>query len=127
MNTSLVRRLALGALGLAAIWITASAALAAPRPLPTDAASLRRGAAIYMESCATCHGLKGKGDGPVASSYTPPPPDFTKGELRHGSTDEDLVRAIAIGIAGTGMTGFKGRLPDSDIAAVAAYVRSLRK
>ena len=127
MRTTRLRHLALGALGLAAIWSSAGVTLAAPKPLPTDATSLKRGAAIYMESCATCHGFKGKGDGPVASSYTPPPPDFTKGELRHGGTDDDLIRAITLGIPGTGMTGFKGRLSDPDILAVAAYVRSFRK
>ncbi|NDD27800.1 MAG: hypothetical protein EB084_05970 [Proteobacteria bacterium] len=97
------------------------------RPLPTDAAAIKRGGAIYAQNCATCHGLKGKGDGPVASSLTSRPTDFTSGVLRHGSNDEELVKSITLGIPSTGMSGFKGRLSEAEITAVAAYVRSLKK
>ncbi len=33
---------------------------------------------IYGEYCASCHGVSGKGDGPVARSLKTPPTDLTK-------------------------------------------------
>jgi mono/diheme cytochrome c family protein len=39
----------------------------------------------YLRSCASCHGVSGKGDGPVAKSLSPPPADLTKlAEANHG-------------------------------------------
>jgi len=32
----------------------------------------------YMRSCASCHGVTGKGDGPIGKSLTKPPADLTK-------------------------------------------------
>ena len=43
----------------------------APYTLPTD------GAKVYAAYCASCHGLKGLGDGPVAASLKIPTPDLT--------------------------------------------------
>jgi hypothetical protein len=32
----------------------------------------------FLRSCASCHGVSGKGDGPVAKSLKTPPADLTK-------------------------------------------------
>jgi mono/diheme cytochrome c family protein len=32
----------------------------------------------FLRSCASCHGISGKGDGPVAKSLRTAPPDLTK-------------------------------------------------
>jgi mono/diheme cytochrome c family protein len=32
----------------------------------------------FLQSCASCHGASGKGDGPVANSLSPRPADLTK-------------------------------------------------
>jgi mono/diheme cytochrome c family protein len=32
----------------------------------------------YLKSCASCHGVTGKGNGPVIKSLIKPPPDLTK-------------------------------------------------
>jgi hypothetical protein len=40
--------------------------------------------AIYEERCASCHGVNGKGDGPVAAALTVPPPDLTTIARRTG-------------------------------------------
>jgi mono/diheme cytochrome c family protein len=32
----------------------------------------------FLRSCASCHGVSGKGDGPVANSLSPPPSDLTR-------------------------------------------------
>ncbi|MDR9392709.1 c-type cytochrome [Roseovarius sp. SYSU LYC5161] len=36
------------------------------------------GRALYMDNCAQCHGVSGKGDGPWAGSYDPAPSDLTR-------------------------------------------------
>ncbi len=37
-----------------------------------------QGKQVFDNRCALCHGQNGAGDGPAASSFTPPPADFTK-------------------------------------------------
>jgi mono/diheme cytochrome c family protein len=53
------------------------------------------------------------------------PPDFTFNQLRGGDAPEDIYRAIAAGIGGTAMPTWKNVLPDTDLWAMAHYVRSL--
>ena len=38
--------------------------------------AIAQGAALYAENCAQCHGLRGRGDGPLATSLTNRPPDL---------------------------------------------------
>lgn len=42
-------------------------------PIPVDADSLARGAALYETNCMTCHGDTGMGDGPTGASLDPLP------------------------------------------------------
>jgi len=42
-------------------------------PVPADEASIARGAEIYANQCATCHGDEGLGDGPGGANLDPPP------------------------------------------------------
>jgi len=42
------------------------------------------GSAIYLRHCASCHGVVGKGDGPVAPTLKVLPPDLTTITLRAG-------------------------------------------
>ena len=42
------------------------------------------GKAEYQNSCAACHGIDGKGTGPVADALTPRPADLTKMAKKNG-------------------------------------------
>ncbi|HMB93104.1 MAG TPA: cytochrome c [Rhodothermales bacterium] len=44
------------------------------------------GRELYETYCASCHGPAAKGDGPVASLLTIPPPDLTQIQQRYGGT-----------------------------------------
>ena len=44
------------------------------------------GKQMYREYCASCHGLDGKGHGPVATSLNKRPPDLTTLAKRHGGS-----------------------------------------
>ena len=52
---------------------------------------------VYLRYCASCHGVDGKGNGPVASSLRTPPSDLTTIDLRHGEFDEKVVAAAIDG------------------------------
>jgi mono/diheme cytochrome c family protein len=42
------------------------------------------GETMYKQYCSACHGVDGKGGGPVASVLKTPPPDLTTLAMRHG-------------------------------------------
>lgn len=46
-------------------------------PQAADEESLARGKLVYETHCLTCHGVTGKGDGPVGLKFRPPPMDLT--------------------------------------------------
>jgi mono/diheme cytochrome c family protein len=54
------------------------------------------GAQLYRTYCATCHGLKGRGDGPMAAELRKTIPDLTKYTARNGGVfpSERLRRII---------------------------------
>ncbi len=51
---------------------------------PADDPVLARGATLYRIHCASCHGSKGAGDGPVASALRTKPTDLTSLAQRAG-------------------------------------------
>ncbi len=60
--------------------------------------SAYNGPELYRVYCASCHGVTGQGDGPVASSLKVEVPDLTRLAHRHaGSFPADQVRRIIDG------------------------------
>jgi len=56
------------------------------------------GAGLYQEHCASCHGQRGRGDGPVARSLKVQVPDLTRISARQGGTfPSDRVRSVIDG------------------------------
>jgi mono/diheme cytochrome c family protein len=127
MNRS--RLFSLIALPLVLAWIA---------PAVAGAADLAAGKEKYSMFCVTCHGEKGKGDGPGGAGLQPPPRDFSKGDFKfdtdgNGKTgeDADLRAVISKGAAEFGgtplMTPWGGTLSDEDIDNVIAVIRSLKE
>lgn len=57
-----------------------------------------KGASLYRTHCASCHGIGGKGDGPVASSLKVEVPDLTRIAARHGGQfPEEQIQKIIDG------------------------------
>jgi mono/diheme cytochrome c family protein len=80
------------------IWLTALL-LVSPfaASWSADYASLS-GKDLYQRFCASCHGLDGRGKGPVASSFSIEVPDLTLFARRHGDRfDRELVERIIDG------------------------------
>lgn len=121
-----------GAIGLAGSgWHTHLAAQASAVAAAADA-SAPRGRTIYLAHCVECHGADGKGDGPAAHLLTPRPRDFTLARYKIRSTetgslptDDDILRSIRQGLYGTAMPGWQQLLPDADLRALVAYVKTL--
>jgi len=51
---------------------------AGPQEGPDTAARTDEGRALFMTSCASCHGTAGRGDGPVAETLRTRPADLTQ-------------------------------------------------
>ncbi len=67
---------------------------------PAEDLSHYDGPALYRIYCASCHGVTGHGDGPVASSLKGEVPDLTRLSVRHGGVfPADQVRKIIDGRA----------------------------
>jgi cbb3-type cytochrome c oxidase subunit III len=94
-------------------------------PVAADATSIAAGKKIFAKSCASCHGDEGKGDGKMADQYTPPPPDLTDAEWKHGSTDGEIFVLIRDGSKGTAMKAYGSRLATNDLWNVVNYLRSI--
>ena len=80
------------------------------------------GESVYRTNCFNCHGAKGRGDGPVADSFTPRPADLTS-EMVQKKTEEELLKIIREGKPGTSMPAWKKDLSHQHIQDVLAYLR----
>lgn len=89
------------------------------------AGNVANGKKIYAQSCATCHGVTGKGDTPIANSLNPKPRNFVEGKFKYGNKDADLVKIISNGKGA--MPPWKAALKPAQIDDVVAYIRSLKK
>jgi len=94
--------------------------------VPSELPSLARGAQVFQQHCAGCHGLAGRGDGPEGLGLTPPPSALTDGARLVNVSPLDFYRRITIGVAGTAMPAFETRLSAADRWASAAYATLLR-
>ncbi|CAB3749483.1 cytochrome C [Burkholderia sp. MSh2] len=97
-------------------------------PAPFSVANVMRGAHLYAQHCAACHGADGRGEGPLAATLAHWPPTFAgtllarrlDGELfwrvRHGTHDERGAST---------MPGFAATLDAQDTWAVLDYLKAL--
>ena len=90
----------------------------APAPELAAVADPARGRDLFRHNCATCHGTRGRADGPGAASLIPHPANLSA----HQFTVPHLSRALWNGVAGTAMPAWRD-LPPADRAALAQAVR----
>jgi len=105
-------------------WAVPDAAKAKANPVKSDAASIATGKELYATHCKSCHGAKGKGDGPKASQLDTECGDFTKPAFQ-AQTDGALFYKTSEGRKD--MPSYKKKIPEAnDIWAVINYVRTLK-
>lgn len=94
------------------------------------AQEIERGKALYAANgCGTCHGLSGRGDGPIARTLTPPPRDFRDAAaFKNGVDPSSVANTIATGLTRDGgqMQSYF-HLSDRERHLLARFVISLRE
>ena len=87
--------------------LAAELLVAYPTPLaPIRTPDLPRGAALYAENCAACHGATGGGDGPLAADLDPPAIAFADVDRARQRSAFGLYQVINQGLDGTAMASF---------------------
>jgi high-affinity iron transporter len=92
---------------------------------PVDAPDLARGATLYQNQCAACHGATGHGDGPAGLQLSPRPVNFTDQTRADQRSALSLYEVISQGVEGTPMGSYAQLLSSDDRWALAYYVGSL--
>ena len=116
--------------------LVACAAACSPRPNadPADTQQVARGKAVYAARCASCHGVNLEGQPNwrqrLPNGRSPAPPHDPSGHTWHHS-DALLFDIIKRGIEPHAPPGYQSDmpafgqvLPDADIWAVLAYIKS---
>jgi mono/diheme cytochrome c family protein len=105
-------------------WAAPESAVKMKNPVKADESNLKEGKDIFAQQCKSCHGVKGKGDGPKAEKLEISCGDFTSPELMK-QTDGELFWKTTEGRKP--MPSFKEKLSDNERWTVINYVRSLGK
>ena len=84
------------------------------------------GKAVYADNCAKCHGDDGKGQSKMGQKVGAR--DYTDAKVQASFTDAEGVKAVKEGLKKDDKTLMKPYdLPDDDIKAVIAYMRTFKK
>ncbi len=105
-------------------WKAPASADAKKNPLTTDATTIAAGKTVYVKECQSCHGKKGKGDGPSAKDLDIPAGDFTKA-ITQSQSDGALFWKISEGRKP--MPSFKKKLNETQIWQSVVYMRTLKQ
>jgi mono/diheme cytochrome c family protein len=105
-------------------WPAPESAAKMKNPVKSDENSLKEGKDIFAQQCKSCHGPKGKGDGPKAEKLDISCGDFTSADVAKQS-DGELYWKTTEGRKP--MPSFKEKLSDNERWSVINYVRSLGK
>ena len=96
-----------------------------PVPLaPAEPPSVARGAMLYAENCASCHGAKGEGPTGEFAKLDPPPIAFAERDRARERSLFGLYQVIGQGLEGTAMQSF-AQLPEADRWALAFHAGTL--
>jgi high-affinity iron transporter len=92
---------------------------------PRQAPDLARAKVLYIEHCAACHGVEGRGDGAAGRQLDPAPSNFHDGPRMDQRSVYGLYNTISLGVAGTGMASF-AQLSEEERWALAFLVSNSR-
>jgi cytochrome c oxidase cbb3-type subunit 3 len=84
----------------------------------TDAAAAQKGAAVFVEQCAVCHGEKGEGKQDIGA------PQLSDAVWLYGDSPKDILLQISAARHGV-MPAWQGRLDEATIKMLTVYVHSL--
>lgn len=97
-------------------------------PVNGNADAITAGKQLYTDSCATCHGDKGKGDGPGGASLKVKPADLS--DVAENDPDDRIFWIISEGGEPAGfsadMKPWKDQLSQDEIWQLVSYVRTFK-
>jgi len=93
-------------------------------PVKDDASLIKVGKMIYSKHCKSCHGSKGKGDGPKAANLDTFPGDFANADFQAQPDGAIYYQSI---IGRDDMPNYESKIPDDeDRWALVNYIRTLK-
>jgi len=117
--------------------IVSTAIIALALPAVATAGDAAAGKVVFDTNCMTCHGMTGKGDGPLSAALDPKPRDLSIGEFKFDTdgdgtagSDTDLKNVItqgAMAFGGSALMAPWPALSDADVANLIAYIRTLKQ
>lgn len=102
-------------------WVAPASEKAKKNPLPADKKVVEQGEKVAKVNCVSCHGPKGKGDGPAAVALNPKPADWTSKKVQE-EPDGEIFWKIT---TGRGPMPSWRHLPENDRWALVRYIRTL--
>lgn len=95
-------------------------------PMDGTEANILKGQKIYLDKCASCHGIEGLGEGEAGNDLFPSPALLAFIVQMPIAVDSYLMWTVSEGgkDLNTGMPAFKDSLNDDEIWQVIAYVRN---
>ena len=89
-----------------------------------DSAIANSGRGIFMQNCAVCHGVTGRGNGPISASMIKKPANFTRSYYK-AFKDSMWYWRVKEGVAGTRMPRWERSLSEQQMAYLVAYLKTL--
>ncbi len=102
-------------------WTAPDSEKAKKNPVPSGKKTVDQGEKVTKINCVSCHGPKGKGDGPAAVALNPKPADWTSKKVQD-EPDGELFWKIT---TGRGAMPAWRHLPETDRWAAVRYIRTL--
>ncbi|QPJ64961.1 MAG: cytochrome c [Candidatus Nitrohelix vancouverensis] len=84
---------------------------------------LEQGQRLFSKHCKVCHGEQGDGLTFAANALSPPPRNFLTETSRKELTRQRILESIQNGRKGTAMMPWKSVLTETEIQALASYIR----
>jgi mono/diheme cytochrome c family protein len=105
--------------------VAAKAAAASVKAVTPE--MIENGKSLYKANCAACHGEDGKGNGPGAGVFKPPPRDHTDYAYMSGLTDKEIADVIRLGgaIKGRPLMPSHPQINGTAMDSLVAYIRTL--
>lgn len=89
-----------------------------------SSAAANAGRGIFMQNCAVCHGVNGKGNGPVSTTMIKKPANFTR-PFYQNYDDSMWYYRVKEGVAGTRMPRWGQTLGKEQILYLVAFLKTL--
>lgn len=103
-------------------WTAPARAAKKANPIPPDAKSLELGRKLWERDCLSCHGAKGRGDGPQAADLDRKPADFADAAMWDQSDGAFFWKLVE---GKTPMPATKTLLSDEERWHIINYMRTL--